>query len=84
MSRKTQWSALLIALILSLATGTKASAYCIDSSDLTLAEVDGDYFCGYSGGGCSSCYAAGARGGDSWDICYYDWATTDEDCTAWD
>jgi hypothetical protein len=81
MRQTIRWGAFLFALILSFVAGKPASAICMDNAGLALVTIDGDATCAYSGGGCSSCFTKGGRGGDSWDLCYYDWATNDADCT---
>jgi hypothetical protein len=81
MSRTVRWIALLFALTLAFAAGNHASASCITNHNSELSVIDGQEVCAYTGDGCSACFSSGGRGPGSWDLCYYDWATGDLNCT---
>jgi hypothetical protein len=84
MNRSRRWFALLIGVVLSIALGTvPAHAFCYDDPHSSYTFVDGSAVCAYSGGGCSYCFVSGGRGSGSWDLCYYDWVTSDMTCTYW-
>ncbi len=83
MSRKIRWAAFLIIMILTFVAGKDASAGCISNATNSLTcEDDGTncYCSGSGGGGCSACFTRGGRGDGSWDLCYTDWVSGDEDC----
>jgi|HubBroStandDraft_3_1064219.scaffolds.fasta_scaffold19080_2 hypothetical protein len=82
MNRSRLWTALLVAVVVALAAGTvPAHAVCFDDPSSAYTFIDGSAVCAYSGGGCSYCITAGTRSPDSWDLCYYDWATGDMTCS---
>lgn len=82
MSRIVRLSTLLVVVALFLFGGAPVSATsCISDSRASMNEIDGIYVCSFAGGGCSSCFSRDPRGGGSWDLCYYDWATGDLHCT---
>jgi hypothetical protein len=81
MSKTVRWSTLLLFLILSLTTGSPASAGCIENPNSDMSQIDGQTVCAYTGDGCSACSSTGRRGEGSWDICYYDWDSGDLVCT---
>ena len=81
MSRKVRLFAVLMIVALSfVALPNSASAYCNRYTNSELAEIDGIYTCAYTGDGCSSCFNYGTRGGGSYDLCYFDYHTSDLAC----
>lgn len=82
MSKLVRLVAVLIVGILSFtAVVNRASASCISNSNSELAEIEGSYVCAYTGDGCSACFHSGSRGAGSWELCYFDYHTSDLACT---
>jgi hypothetical protein len=82
MSKTERWAALLVAVVLLIVVGTVPAnaTYCNSYTNSALIYIDGSGYCAGTGGGCSACFTVAPRGPGSWNLCYYDWSTTDLTC----
>jgi hypothetical protein len=82
MNRTIRLGMLMLAGVLSLiATSKVLSASCINNNNSHLAEIEGIATCAGTGDGCSVCFTREPRGAGSWNLCYFDYHTSDLACT---
>lgn len=82
MSRKIRWAAFMIAMVLSAVAANEVLAGCFTARNSSMiCGSDGlSCYCAGTGDGCSVCSNTGGGGGP-WSICYFDYHTSDMNCT---